>query len=121
MEKKIVGVVGSGMVGRDPFDPRCWSRSGYNLFTRLRGAGRLRRAFGVEVPHPLRGLVMARNFRPDRRLWAQRFNLDPLYYRLLTGRIESGTVTMEPRPRCSSPPGTWCSSPPRPQVRPARC
>ena len=88
--KQIIGIVGSGMVGRDPFDPRCWSRSGYNLFTTLRDQGRLRRAFGVEVPHPLRALVMARDFHPERRLWAQRFNLDPLYYRLLTDRIRAG-------------------------------
>jgi hypothetical protein len=77
--KKIIGVVGSGMIGRDPFDPRCWSRSGYNLFTKLRERDHLRRAFGVEVPHPLRGLLMLRNFLPDRRLWAQRFHLDPAY------------------------------------------
>jgi alpha-maltose-1-phosphate synthase len=88
--KKIIGVVGSGMVGRDPFDPRCWSRSGYNLFTTLRERGHLRRAFGVEVPHPLRGLLMALDFHPERALWAQRFNLDPRYYGLLTGRIRRG-------------------------------
>ena len=85
--KKIIGIVGSGMVGRDPFDPRCWSRAGYNLFTKLREGEHLRRAFGVEVPHPLRGLLMARNFLPNRRLWAQRFNLDPAYYGQLTRRI----------------------------------
>lgn len=88
--KKIIGIVGSGMIGRDPFDPRCWSRSGCNLFTKLRDRGSLRRAFGVEVPHPLRGLLMARSFHPERRLWAQRFHLDPSYYGLLTGRIRLG-------------------------------
>ena len=85
--KKIIGIVGSGMVGRDPFDPRCWSRGGYNLFTTLRAKDHLRRAFGVEVPHPLRGLIMARNFHRERKLWAQRFNLDPTYYRMLTREI----------------------------------
>jgi hypothetical protein len=85
--KKIIGIVGSGMVGRDPFDPRCWSRAGYNLFTKLREKDHLRRAFGVEVPHPLRGLLMARNFHLERKLWVQRFNFDPSYYELLTREI----------------------------------
>ena len=30
--KQVVGIVGSGMVGRDPFDPRCWSRIAKNFF-----------------------------------------------------------------------------------------
>jgi glycosyltransferase involved in cell wall biosynthesis len=90
LPKRVIGVVGSGMVGRDPFDPRCWSRSGYLLFTTLRDKGMLRRAFGVEVPHPLRGLLMARDFHPSRRLWSQRFNLDPAYYRALTRQIARG-------------------------------
>ena len=79
--KKIIGVVGSGMIGRNPFDPTCWSRSGYNLFAKLQGQGALFRAFGVEVPHPLRGMLMLKNFHRNRTLWAQRFNLDPVYYR----------------------------------------
>ena len=76
------------MIGRDPFDPKCWSRSGYNLFTKLRSRGWLARAFGVEVPHPLRGLLMLKNFHPERKLWSQRLNLDPAYYGLLTREIE---------------------------------
>ena len=85
--KKIIGVVGSGMIGRNPFDPTCWSGSGYNLFTKLQSQGLLRRAFGVEVPHPLRGMLMLKNFHRNRTLWAQRFNLDPVYYRALTREI----------------------------------
>jgi len=85
--KKIVGVVGSGMIGRNPFDPTCWSRLGFNLFTMLQRKGMLTRAFGVEVPHPLRGMLMLKNLRRHRRIWAQRFNLDPVYYRALTREI----------------------------------
>lgn len=86
--KKIIGIVGSGMVGRDPFDPKCWSRSAYNLFTNLRASGVLHRAFGVEVPHPLRGLLMLKNVHPDKDTWRQRFNLDPSYYAQLTREIK---------------------------------
>ena len=85
--KKIIGVVGSGMVGRNPFDPMCWSRAGSNLFTKLQRRGILFRAFGVEVPHPLRGMLMLKNVHHDRTIWAQRFNLDPVYYHALTREI----------------------------------
>jgi glycosyltransferase involved in cell wall biosynthesis len=85
--KKIIGVVGSGMIGRNPFDPTCWSRLGYHLFTKLQSQGMLFRAFGVEVPHPLRGMLMVKNFHSNRTLWAQRFNLDPVYFRALTREI----------------------------------
>lgn len=88
--KNVLGIVGSGMIGRDPFDPGCWSGSGFSLFKTLRDRGRLHRAFGVEVPHPLRGLLMAMRFHPDRRLWSERFNLYPAYYRRLTRQIELG-------------------------------
>lgn len=87
--KKIIGIVGSRMIGSDPFDPRCWSRSGCNLLATLRKGGHLRDAFGVEGPHPIRGLLMARNFHPRRALWAQRFRLDPAYYALLTREIRT--------------------------------
>jgi glycosyltransferase involved in cell wall biosynthesis len=75
------------MIGRNPFDPTCWSRLGYNLFTTARRRGILCRAFGVEVPYPLRGVLMLKNVHRRRRLWAQRFNLDPEYYRALTREI----------------------------------
>jgi alpha-maltose-1-phosphate synthase len=88
--KKIIGVVGSGMIGRNPFDPTCWSGSGYKLFTKLQSQGMLFRAFGVEVPHPLRGMLMLKNFHHNRTLWAQRFNLDPVYYGALTREIRKG-------------------------------
>jgi alpha-maltose-1-phosphate synthase len=85
--KKIIGVVGSGMIGRNPFDPTCWSRLGYNLFTTAQHQGMLFRAFGVEVPHPLRGVLMLKNVHHDVRTWAGRFNLDPVYYQALTREI----------------------------------
>jgi alpha-maltose-1-phosphate synthase len=85
---KIVGIVGSGMVGRDPWDPKCWSRSGFNLFTNLKKAGVLERAIGVEVPMILRAPVMLKNVAFNKRRWRQKFNLDPFYYEMLTQQIK---------------------------------
>jgi alpha-maltose-1-phosphate synthase len=85
--KKIIGIVGSGMIGSDPWDARCWSRSGYNLFSSLKHAEILDQAVGVEVPLYKRAPVMAKNFAFERRRWRQKFNLDPLYYQMLTNAI----------------------------------
>jgi starch synthase len=87
--RSVIGIVGSGMVGRDPFDPRCWSRSGYNLFQTFLRAGRLHRAFGVEVGQPARALRLAMNFHPNVDRWRLRFNLDPAYYEGLTREIRA--------------------------------
>jgi glycosyltransferase involved in cell wall biosynthesis len=89
--KKIIGIVGSGMIGSDPWDARCWSRSGFNLFTNLKKNELLDKAIGVEVPFYRRAPVMAKNFSPVRRRWRQKFNLDPIYYRMLTDEIASAS------------------------------
>ncbi len=47
--KKLVGVIGSGGIGRSPFDPKSWSGSSCFFFTQLQSQGLLHRAFGVEV------------------------------------------------------------------------
>jgi glycosyltransferase involved in cell wall biosynthesis len=90
--RQVVGIVGSGMVGRDPFDPRCWSRISKNFFEALQRQGRLHRAFGVEVPAYLRYPLMALDFRRDRNLWRSKFNLDPRYYALLTRAIRKALL-----------------------------
>ena len=84
----FVGVIGSGNIGRDPFDPRSFSGISRNLFKTLEAGGALARAFGVEVPAPRRFALMALNFRPDRNLWRHSFYLDPRYYRALTEAVE---------------------------------
>ena len=86
--KKIIGIVGSGMIGSDPWDPKCWSRSGFNLFSNLKQNHLLRSAVGVEVPLYKRAPVMLKNFSPQRRRWRQKFNLDPMYYQMLTSAIK---------------------------------
>lgn len=89
--KKIIGVVGSGMIGRDPFDPQCWSGSSRNLFMALQNADALYNAVGVEVSKIKRGLIALKNYHKDRRLWRTKFNLDPMYYQMLTNEVDRKT------------------------------
>jgi alpha-maltose-1-phosphate synthase len=85
--RQIIGIVGSGMIGSDPWDSRCWSRSGFNLFTSLKQSNLLSGAYGVEVPLYKRLPIMAINYSPERRRWRQKFNLDAMYYQMLTNEI----------------------------------
>lgn len=86
--KKLVGIVGSGMIGRDPFDPQCWSGSSAKLFNACKSANRLHRAFGVEANKIAYGLIALKNFSTDRAFWRNKFSLDVLYYRALTREVE---------------------------------
>jgi len=85
--KKLVGIIGSGLIGRDPFDRRSWSTSSYFFFTALKQQGVLHRAFGVEVPAPNRYLCMAKNFSRQRKAWRMHFYMDPSYRDALTEQV----------------------------------
>lgn len=85
--KKLIGVIGSGIMGRDPFDDKSWSGSSRHFFESCRRVGILERAFGVEVPLLLRLPLMVLNFSPHRNVWRQRFHLDVNYYEMLTREI----------------------------------
>jgi len=85
--RKIIGVIGSGYIGRHPFDKGAWSGSSSFFFGECRRQGILARAFGVEAGGPRKYLQMLRNFSPNRDKWARAFHLDPGYYRLLTEGI----------------------------------
>lgn len=85
---KIVGIVGSGMIGRDPFDPHCWSGSSRNLFLALQKANILEDAFGVEASKIERYGLAAKNFSFNKRTLVKKLNLDPLYYKALTHCIQ---------------------------------
>jgi glycosyltransferase involved in cell wall biosynthesis len=87
MIKKLVGITGSGQIGRDPFDRQCWSGSSYFFFNRLGQRGALYRAFGVEVPAYKRYLYLARNLRLNRQTWRERFYMDPGYRDALTEEV----------------------------------
>jgi glycosyltransferase involved in cell wall biosynthesis len=85
--RQLVGVIGSGNIGRDPFHSRSWSGLSAAFFTELQKQGLLRRAFGVEAPRWKRYLYMARNMRLDRKLWRERFYMDTRYRDALTREI----------------------------------
>jgi starch synthase len=88
MKRKLTGVLGSGLIGYDPFDRRCWSGTSYFFFTAIKNRGRLHRAFGVEAPRWQRSLLMAKNFRLQRAKWRRLFYMDPAYRRALTKQVQ---------------------------------
>lgn len=87
MPRQLVGIIGSGLMGRDPFDRRSWSTSSYYFFSALRRRGALARAFGVEVPRLRRFGFIARNFHPHRETWRSQFYNDTGYRDALTAEI----------------------------------
>jgi len=84
MHKKIVGIIGSGLIGEDPFDRQSWSGSSYFFFRECERQGVLQRAFGAELPPVRRATLMALNFSPNRRRWQTAYYMDPRYRRALT-------------------------------------
>jgi starch synthase len=87
MNKKIVGIIGSGLIGEDPFDRQSWSGSSYFFFRECERQGILHRAFGAELPPVKRATLMALNFSPNRRKWQSAYYMDPRYKRALTALI----------------------------------
>lgn len=86
--KKLVGITGSGMIGRDPWDKVCWSGSANPFFTACKKMGFLEDAFGVEANQLHRLLLIASNMNPKKTLWNAKFNLDVGYYKALTKAIK---------------------------------
>jgi alpha-maltose-1-phosphate synthase len=84
MSAKLVGVIGSGQIGRNPFDRLSWSGISYFFFKECQRQGILHRAFGAEVGIIRRALLLGRNFSSTRRLWRTRFYIDPCYREALT-------------------------------------
>ncbi|MDE2433085.1 MAG: glycosyltransferase family 4 protein [Burkholderiales bacterium] len=84
---KITGVMGSGLVGVDPYDENAWSGSSRFLFQECERQGVLNRAFGVDAVRLFKYPLMLRNFSFDRKLWAQKFYLDTSYFSLLSAEI----------------------------------
>jgi len=84
---KLIGVMGSGLIGTDPYDENAWSGSSRHFFSECSAQGILHRAFGVEVNEVTRRALMLRNFSPNRDLWRRKFYLDTSYYDLLSRKI----------------------------------
>lgn len=96
---KIVGIVGSGIIGRDPFDPYCWSGSSCNLFTALQQLNVLEGAFGVEANNIQRYGLALKNFSFNKRRWRNKLNLDPYYYNALTTAVRCKISRFTPNNR----------------------
>ena len=87
MSLKFVGIIGSGLIGTDPFDSCSWSGSSRFFFNTCIRYGILKRAFGVEVEKYRRFKMMLRHFSLDVPLWKHKFYLDVKYYDALTREI----------------------------------
>lgn len=86
--RQLVGVLGSGLIGTDPFDFRCWSGISRRLFLECQDRGLLRRAFGVEVGKLSKAWFAFKNLSTGREKWRTQFYSDPGYRSALTKRIE---------------------------------
>jgi starch synthase len=86
--KRLVGVIGSRMIGTDPFDRRSWSGSSYRFFGECLRKEILYRAIGVEASAAERWAAMLRKFSPNRSTWSLAYHLDTDYYKALTKAIQ---------------------------------
>jgi glycosyltransferase involved in cell wall biosynthesis len=84
LSKRLTGIIGSGMIGYDPFDHKAWSGISYQIFSRLRDQGCLHRAFGVEVARLRKWLLMLRNVHPNRSIWREHYYMSQSYRDSLT-------------------------------------
>lgn len=91
---KIVGIIGSGLIGTNPYDENAWSGSSKYFFSECNKQGILHRAFGAEVNNIIRIPLILKNFSLNKRLWRQKFYLDAQYYHLLSKAI-SDQLTQE--------------------------
>lgn len=86
--RELVGVIGSSMVGVDPFHPQAWSGSSRWFFRECEKQGLLKRAFGVETALPLKCWYALRNYSADRSRWVWKRLSDVGYRNSLTKLIE---------------------------------
>ncbi len=86
-DDKFTGIIGSGMIGTDPYDARSWSGSSPYFFRECDAQGVLNRAFGVELSRLRRLPYILRNVARDRDVWRHRFYLDTGYYDALSRDI----------------------------------
>jgi alpha-maltose-1-phosphate synthase len=87
--KPLVGVVGSRLIGSQPFDPRCWSGSSYQFFSELQRRKVLQNAFGVEVSRWKQWELMLRSFSMHREVWRRHFYMGTSYRNALTREIRA--------------------------------
>lgn len=86
--RELVGIIGSSLIGTDPFHPRAWSGISRRFFLECAHRGLLHRAFGVEVSYPKKCWFVLRNYSSDRRRWVWKRLSDPGYRSSLTQVIQ---------------------------------
>lgn len=86
--KKLVGIIGSSLIGLDPFHPRAWSGSSRRFFLECNSQDILARAFGVEVSRPIKYLFALKNYSRDRNKLIKQFLMDPGYRNALTDLVK---------------------------------
>jgi len=86
-QDKFTGIIGSGMIGTDPYDARSWSGSSRYFFRECDAQGVLTRAFGVELSPLQRLPFILRNVARDRHVWRHRLYIDTGYYDALSREI----------------------------------
>jgi alpha-maltose-1-phosphate synthase len=84
---QLVGVMGGGMIGADPFGEHSWSGSSKYFFRELQRQGRLHAAFGVDASKLSRAVLALRYPSLNLAVWRQRHYLDTAYYSVLARKI----------------------------------
>ena len=92
MPRKLIGVIGGGNMGEDPWDRRTWSGTSYFLFSELKQRGMLHRAIGVEASRIDRYFIALTNFHTDYHVWRRQYYMDPRYRGALTKRLGAAIV-----------------------------
>lgn len=87
LSKRLVGILGSGLIGYDPFDRRCWSGISYYLFNELTKRHALHRAFGAEVNPLPKLLLRLGQIHPDREVWRRHYYMSRAYREALTAEV----------------------------------
>jgi glycosyltransferase involved in cell wall biosynthesis len=85
---KFVGVIASGSIGRDPFNPRSWSGSSHQFFNHCNDAGILHRALGCEVDKHNFIYHALMNFSFERSVMRNKLYYDPAYLNDLTQKVK---------------------------------
>jgi glycosyltransferase involved in cell wall biosynthesis len=80
----FMGLIGSGLVGTDPFDRRSFSGISYYFFSECKKQGLLADAFGCELGGWRRWMQLARAWHPNRNAWRMRYYLSDPYRNSLT-------------------------------------
>ncbi len=85
------GLIGSGLVGRDPFDRRSFSGISYYFFKECERQGLLLGAAGCELEGWRKWLLLSLSFHRQKALWRMRYYLNSRYRDQLT-RILAGKI-----------------------------